>query len=62
MTEPEQTTDKGNNRALAIITLLVLVFVILKLTHVTDWSWWAVTAPLWVPLAIGFVLSLAKSL
>jgi len=27
--------------------LLFLVFLTLKLTHVIDWSWWWVTAPLW---------------
>jgi Transmembrane Fragile-X-F protein len=24
-----------------------LIFLILQLTHVIDWSWWWVTAPLW---------------
>ncbi len=34
-----------------------LVFLILKLVHVIDWSWWWVTAPLWIPLVIvGAVL------
>ena len=27
--------------------LLFIVFLVLKLTHVIDWSWWWVTAPLW---------------
>jgi len=27
--------------------LLFLVFLVLKLTHYIDWSWWWVTAPLW---------------
>ena len=35
--------------------LLFIVFLILKLTHVIDWSWWWVTAPLWG----GFALALA---
>lgn len=32
-----------------------LIFLVLKLTGtgvVAQWSWWAVTAPLWVPFAI----------
>ena len=33
---------------------LFLVFITLKLTHFIDWSWWWVTAPLWVPWAICF--------
>lgn len=34
--------------------LLFIVFMILKLTHTIDWSWWWITAPLWG----GFVLYL----
>lgn len=26
---------------------LFIVFLVLKLTHVIDWSWWWVTCPLW---------------
>jgi hypothetical protein len=33
-----------------------IVFLILKLTHVIDWSWWWVTAPVWMPLGIAAVL------
>lgn len=31
---------------------LFLVFLVLKLTGVIDWSWWWITAPLWLPIAI----------
>lgn len=34
---------------------LFLVFLVLKLTEVIDWSWWWVTAPMWGGLAL-FVL------
>ncbi|QLF84942.1 hypothetical protein SEA_EPSOCAMISIO_70 [Gordonia phage Epsocamisio] len=30
-----------------LVTLLFLVFLVLKLISVIDWSWWWVTAPLW---------------
>lgn len=36
--------------------VLFIVFVVLKLTHVIDWSWWWVTAPMWIPLCIVFIL------
>lgn len=32
--------------------VLFVVFLVLKLTDVVDWSWWWVTAPLWLPAAI----------
>ena len=34
--------------------ILFLVFLILKLTGTIDWSWWWITAPLWIP--VGLVL------
>jgi hypothetical protein len=38
--------------------LLGIVFIVLKLTGVIDWSWWWVTAPLWggVALVIAVVV------
>ena len=36
--------------------LLTIVFIVLKLTKVIDWSWWWVTCPLWIPIAIYVVL------
>lgn len=32
--------------------LLFLLFLGLKLTGYIDWSWWWVTAPLWIPIGI----------
>ena len=33
-----------------------LIFLTLKLCGVIDWSWWWITAPLWIPFAFGIVL------
>ena len=33
-----------------------LIFFTLKLCGVIDWSWWWITAPLWIPFAFGIVL------
>jgi len=43
--------------------LLFLVFLVLKLTAVIDWSWWWITAPMWISIALmafffGFGLTL----
>lgn len=35
--------------------ILFIVFLILKLTGDIDWSWWWVTSPLWIPIAIVIV-------
>lgn len=33
-------------------TILFCTFLVLKLTHVIDWSWWWVFAPFWAPIAL----------
>lgn len=33
-----------------IVVLIFAVFTILRLARVITWSWWFVTAPLWVPV------------
>jgi hypothetical protein len=38
--------------------LLFAIFLVLKLLGVIGWSWWWVTAPLWIPagLSLAFVV------
>lgn len=43
-------------------TVLTLVFVILKLTGVIDWSWWWVLSPIWIPFSLVFVIFLVATL
>lgn len=38
--------------------LLFIVFLILKLTQTIDWSWWWITAPLWIPIGLTLLISL----
>ena len=37
---------------------LVLIFIILKLCHVIDWSWWWVLSPLWIHVAVILAVGL----
>lgn len=37
---------------LNLATALFLVFLTLKLTNQINWSWWWVTSPLWMPVAL----------
>lgn len=34
------------------VTLLTITFIVLKLTHVINWSWWWVLSPILIPLAL----------
>lgn len=37
------------------MSLLLLLFIALKLTDYIDWSWGWVLSPFWIPLSIGIV-------
>ena len=52
MSESTQSSGGG----VSILGLLGVAFVVLKLTHVINWSWWWVTAPFWGGLAIVLVV------
>lgn len=41
---------------------LFLVFLTLKLCKVIDWSWWWVSAPLWMPISIGLFLMVVSAI
>lgn len=46
----ESSTTSGTGFS----SVLFIVFLVLKLIGVIDWSWWWVTAPLWI--AVLFVI------
>lgn len=48
MSENKQTISIGSG----FTSLLTVLFIGLKLTHVIDWSWWWVLAPMWLGLAV----------
>ncbi len=52
------------NKAAGSLTLsmLTVLFVALKLTGVITWSWWAVLAPTWIPIAIVIVVAVVVTL
>lgn len=65
------STSSTSSGGIGFAGLLTVAFIVLKLTHVIDWSWWWVLSPLWISAAltvailgvIGIVLlitSLAK--
>lgn len=45
--------SKSSSNSLGFTGALFLVFLVLKLTHVIDWSWWWITCPLWGGVAIA---------
>ena len=50
--------SSSKSNGIGIGTLLFLIFLVLKLTDHIDWSWWWVTAPLWIPIGIVLFIML----
>ena len=66
MTENLQKSDIQAATGLTGLELLQAAFIVLKLLHVINWSWWWVLAPTWIPiglilifLAIAFLVAVA---
>jgi len=52
------TTQPAASGGIGFCGLLTIVFITLKLTGFIDWSWWWVTAPIWIPgvVVLGIVI------
>lgn len=50
------TRNSTGSGGMGILGVLGIVFIVLKLTHVINWSWWWVLAPFWIPLLTVLVL------
>lgn len=44
------STSSSTGGGISFCGLLAIVFIVLKLCSVIDWSWWWVLAPLWIPI------------
>ena len=50
-------SSSSSSSGIGVFGLLGVAFVILKLCHVINWSWWWVTAPFWGGFAlVGLLL------
>lgn len=54
----KNTNIKEKITGIPVLALVTIVFMVLKLTGVVSWSWWAATAPIWAPLAIAIIIIL----
>jgi hypothetical protein len=44
----DRSNGAGAGGGIGFVGLLTVAFVVLKLCHVIDWSWWWVLAPIWI--------------
>jgi len=48
--------NESRSNGIGIGMVLFIVFLVLKLTNIIDWSWWWVTSPLWIPFVAAAVI------
>ena len=41
--------------------VLLIIFIVLKLCKVINWSWWWVLSPFWIPLGLAVILLLISA-
>jgi hypothetical protein len=46
------SNNNSSSGGIGFLGMLAIVFIVLKLCKVIDWSWWWITCPLWGPLAL----------
>ena len=47
---------ENTSSGMGIGMVLFIVFLVLKLTDVINWSWWWVTSPLWIPFVAAIAI------
>lgn len=48
--------EKENNNGIGIVGCLQVVFIVLKLCKVINWSWLWVLSPLWISISISLII------
>ena len=49
-------SNEEKSGGIGLSSVLLVVFIVLKLTGNIDWSWWWVLSPLWILLAIALFI------
>ncbi|TFG20457.1 MAG: hypothetical protein EU530_03065 [Promethearchaeota archaeon] len=50
---PYDNRNRNVSRGMSLPSVLLLIFIILKLTGTIDWSWLWVLSPLWIGASLG---------
>lgn len=50
--------NSSSYAGIGVVGVLEIIFIVLKLVGVIDWSWWIVLIPLWIDLGMSFILVL----
>ena len=52
----------SSSTGLGLCDVLAVVFIVLKLIGVIDWSWWWVLSPVWIPVIIVVIAYIVISI
>lgn len=56
--EYDKKTTGAASGGMKFCDVLLIVFIVLKLCKVINWSWWWVLSPFWIPLGLAVILLL----
>lgn len=48
--------DNLGSGGLGFTGALTIAFIVLKLTHLIEWSWLWVLSPIWIPIALSLLM------
>ena len=48
-------SEESKSSGLGTLAVLQVVFLVLKLTGLIDWTWWLVLVPLWTDIGFGLL-------
>ena len=48
----------SKNYSITFFDILAIVFIVLKLVKIINWSWWWVLSPIWMPIVLIIVIGL----
>ena len=54
--EYDKKTSAAAKGGMSFLEVLLLVFIILKLCKIINWSWWWVLSPIWIPIGLWLIL------
>ena len=55
-------SSSSSSSGIGFTGLLTVAFIVLKLCHVINWSWWWVLSPIWIAILIVIILILVAYL
>ena len=50
--------SKDRSGGVSFTSLLTVAFIVLKLCHVIEWSWWWVLSPIWIAAVVVIVCAI----